>query len=72
MADLYARVRFVVDVPFSVDLIDLEDDGANASQVSDSRIAAAQHAETALVEKVKAVLAKHGEVLETLVEEVHE
>lgn len=68
-----ADIRLVVRVEFDADVDELTDprDEQAAAKVAEQRIAAANHAESELVDAVKAAL-KHGEVVSELVEEVRE
>lgn len=80
-----ARVRLIVNVPFQADVesspeIRLNEDGelidrdlheTTHVRISDQRIAAAKHAETELIDKLRAMLPQ-GALIEAVVEEVHE
>lgn len=56
-----ADIRLVVRVPFSV-----------AGETEEERQAAAVHAETILADKLKQAVAKYGDVVSDVVEEVRE
>jgi len=80
-----ARVRLIVNVPFQVDVesspeIRLNDDGelidreaheTTHERIADQRIAAAKHAESELVDQLRAMLPQ-GALVEALIEEVRE
>lgn len=72
--DFKAKIRVVITVPFTADVAVLtkECTEEDITSIYDSRIDVAVHAEEAIVEQVRKVLADTGSIEDILVEEVIE
>ena len=69
MANMVARIRVVIDVPYS---FDLPDSNSDEDQVLTARADAARFAEKDLVEILRESIKSHGTIIDELVEEVRD
>lgn len=67
MAEMIARIRMVVDVPFEFNLEEPDETGH-----TDTRIEAAKYAEKDLVEVLANSFNEKGNIVDVLIEEVRE
>lgn len=67
MNEMVARLRITVDVPF-----DYAMQGPDETGHAQSRIGAAQHAETNVTDRIRTLLAGYGSIVNVLIEEVRD